>query len=94
MRLMQSWAPAPFGFQTEDDCLGRSGKKGGNMKYNIWTPERDAHLKKFYTPTCRVDPAILAYKLGTKETYVINRLSQLGLRSKRSERNVQRRYIA
>jgi hypothetical protein len=43
----------------------------------------DKHLREFYTATCHIDPAILAYKLGTRTRVVENRLSLLGLRNKR-----------
>jgi hypothetical protein len=59
-----------------------------------WTKARDAHLREHYNPRLKVDPAQLALRLGLAEKTIIIRLSQLGLRSRRAERNVQSRYIA
>lgn len=42
-----------------------------------------AHLREFYGPHMRLDPAVLAYRLNLKERQVVNFLSALGLRSKR-----------
>lgn len=50
---------------------------------NPFTKADDAHLREFYREGCRVDPAILATKLGKTERQLINRLSLLGLRHKR-----------
>jgi hypothetical protein len=43
----------------------------------------DQHLREFYGNDMRIDPAILAYKLGTRIRVIENRLSFLGLRKKR-----------
>jgi hypothetical protein len=59
-----------------------------------WTNDRDAHLRAHYNDRIKVDPAQLALRLGLAEKTVIIRLSQLGLRSRRAERNVQKRQVA
>jgi hypothetical protein len=63
------------------------------QKSAFWTKTRDAHLRSFYTDTVKVDPAIIAFFIGTTELRVIKRLSELGLRSRRAERNVQPRSV-
>jgi hypothetical protein len=63
-------------------------------KSTFWTKARDELLRQSYNDKIKVCPAILAMELGVIENSVINRLSQLGLRSRRTERNVLRRHIA
>lgn len=46
-------------------------------------PRVAAHLREFYGPHMRLDPAVLAYRLGLRYAVVVNMLSQLGLRNKR-----------
>jgi hypothetical protein len=58
-----------------------------SKKSSFWNKERDTHLRMFYGDRIKVDPAILAFKLKTSEACVLNRLSKLGLRNKRAERN-------
>jgi len=58
-------------------------------RHTHWSKERDQHLKDNYGPHQRTDPAVIALCLGLAEKTIIIRLSQLGLRSRRAERNVQ-----
>ena len=51
-------------------------------KQQFWTRERDNHLRWFYNDKIKVDPAILAYKLGTRERNVLRRLADLKLRKR------------
>ena len=59
-----------------------------SRKSSFWNKERDTHLRTFYGDQVKVDPAILAFLLRTTEAHVLNRLSKLGLRNKRAERNL------
>jgi hypothetical protein len=53
----------------------------------FWTKERDDHLRAFYNDRVKVDPAILAYKLGVRgqnKIYTVQRrLLELGLRGRK-----------
>jgi hypothetical protein len=52
------------------------------QKRTFWTKERDKHLMSFYNDQVKIDPAILAYKLGTRELDVLRRLADLKLRKR------------
>lgn len=53
-------------------------------KTPFWNRARDDHLRAFYNDKIKVDPAILAYKLGirgqNRARQVVRRLCDLGLR--------------
>lgn len=58
----------------------------------MWTKARDDYLKRYYSPKCHVDPAMLSMSLGIKVNCIINRLSELGLRNRRLTHYEQRSY--
>lgn len=66
------------------------------MKSAFWTRQRDEILRAYYNDRVKVDPAMLALTIGCIERRVINRLSELGLRNRRTthyeqKSNYQRR---
>ena len=52
------------------------------MKSAFLTRKRDDVLRTYYNDQVKVDPAMLAMTIGCIERRVVNRLSQLGLRSR------------
>jgi hypothetical protein len=59
-------------------------------KSPFWNGHRDQLLRAYYNDKVKVSPAQLADFLGVIEKRVVNRLSELGLRNRRTTHYEQR----
>lgn len=57
------------------------------MKKQVWTQSISRFVREWYNDKIKIDPRVLADKLGVQPDWLINKMQEFGIRNKREHKH-------